>query len=177
MLLSFIWSITFCDVILSSRHSERGNSRHGWLVPESHYVRVMLASFRDAGTTKELAQWWSSFGIYQNPWPQDKALILISLLVGKTHLTYICHCLDFQYSRSYLSEFNLPVRKCRPNVTVTLFLADIIIINSFVAMFCNKRVPIGHKANKHGINLFLNDAENNFVSSEFPFTLLSVEWK
>lgn len=100
VLLSFIWSVTCCDVILSSRHSERRNSRHGWLVPESHYVRVMLASFRDAGTTKELAQWWSSFGIYQNPWPQDKALILISLLVGKTHLTYIFHCPDFQYSRS-----------------------------------------------------------------------------
>lgn len=69
------------------------------------------------------------------------------------------------------------VCKCRLNVIVILFLVDIIIINSFVVMFCNKCVLIGYKVNKYGINLFLNDVENNFVFFEFLFILLLVEWK
>lgn len=69
------------------------------------------------------------------------------------------------------------VCKCRLNVIVILFLVDIIIINSFVVMFCNRYVLIGYKVNKYGINLFLNDVENNFVFFEFLFILLLVEWK
>lgn len=69
------------------------------------------------------------------------------------------------------------VYKCRLDVIVILFLVDIIIINSFVVMFCNRYVLIGYKVNKYGINLFLNDVENNFVFFEFLFILLLVEWK